>query len=97
MKVEYTKRAVADLQKAAADSRPGFGETVAAALEYRIREVIAHIAEHPDAAPRVIQRPGMRVFPLIRYPYKIFYRVLADRVRILHVRHTARRPWIGRR
>ena len=60
MKVEYTNRAVADLQKAAADSRAGFGERVAAALERRIREVIAHIAEHPDAAPRVVQRSGMR-------------------------------------
>lgn len=97
MKVEYTNRAVADLQRASADSRALFGDAVAAALEKRIRDVINHIAAYPEAAPQVIQRPGMRVFPLIRYPYKIFYRVLGDRVRILHIRHSSRRPWTGDR
>jgi len=97
MKVEYTNRAVADLLKASADSRAAFGDAVAVALERRIREVVDHIAEHPEAAPRVVQRPGMRVFPLIRYPYKIFYRVLDERIRIVHIRHTSRRPWAGDR
>jgi plasmid stabilization system protein ParE len=35
----------------------------------------------------------VRVVLLIRYPYKIFYRILQDRIRILHIRHTSRRPW----
>jgi toxin ParE1/3/4 len=94
MKVEYTNRAVADLRKASADSRAAFGHMVAAALERRIREVVGHIAANPKSAPQVIERAGVRVFPLIRYPYKIFYRVLHDRVRIVHIRHTSRRPWI---
>jgi plasmid stabilization system protein ParE len=92
MKIEFTKRAVADLRKIGANSYP-FGETVTLAVETRIREVIAHIAAHPEAAAPVVERPGMRVAPLIRYPYRIFYRVLEDRVRILHIRHTSRRPW----
>jgi plasmid stabilization system protein ParE len=97
MNVEYTNRAVADLRKVSADSRAAFGDAVAAALETRIRDVIRLIAERPEAAPGVLARPGMRVFPLIRYPYKIFYRVLEDRIRILHIRHTSRRPWAGDR
>jgi toxin ParE1/3/4 len=96
MKVEYTNRALTDLRKVSADSR-AFGEIVAAAVEARVREVIAHVAEHPEAAAQVAGRPGMRVIPLIRYPYKIFYRVLEDRVRILHIRYTARQPWKGKR
>ncbi len=92
MKVEYSNRFVADLHKIAADSL-SFGEAVAAAVEDRIRAVISHIAENPKAAQRVADQPGIHVVPLIRYPYKIFYRVLDDRVRILHIRHTARRPW----
>jgi toxin ParE1/3/4 len=96
MKVEYSKRAAADLRKASADSR-AFGEAVAAAVELRIRQIIAHIADHPEGAARVIERPGMHVIPLIRYPYKIFYRVLEDRVRILHIRHTSRRQWTRER
>jgi hypothetical protein len=48
MKVEYAKRAIADLHKPSADSR-AFGEMVAAAVEVRIREIIAYISEHPKA------------------------------------------------
>jgi len=92
MKVEYSKRAAADLRKISTDSR-AFGDAVAAAVELRIRKIIAHIAARPHGAARVIERPGMHVIPLIRYPYKIFYRVLGDRVRILHIRHSSRRPW----
>ena len=91
MKVEYTKQALADLRKISADSRE-FGESVTVALESRIRTVVAHLAEHPKAAAPIAERPGMRVVPLIRYPYKIFYRAFEDRVRILHIRHTARGP-----
>jgi toxin ParE1/3/4 len=92
MKVEYSKRAAADLRKVSADSR-AFGDAVAAAVEFRIRSIIAHIAARPHIAAKVVERPGMHVIPLIRYPYKIFYRVFEDRVRILHIRHTSRRPW----
>jgi toxin ParE1/3/4 len=97
MRVEYSKRATADLGKAAADSRHAFGDAVAAALEARIREIATHIAEHPEGAQAVAGRPGVHVVPLIRYPYRLFYRVLPDRVRILHIRHTSRRSWTADR
>jgi plasmid stabilization system protein ParE len=92
MKVEFTNLATADLRKLAVDSLQ-FGEAVAIAVDARIREIVAHIAQYPAAAQRVAERPGIHVVPLVRYPYKIFYRVLHDRVRILHIRHTSRRPW----
>lgn len=92
MKVEYSNRALADLRKASADSRP-FGDDVTRAVEKRIRELVAFIAERPEGASPIPERPGVRVIPLVRYPYKIFYRILEDRVRILHIRHTSRRPW----
>jgi toxin ParE1/3/4 len=92
MKVEYSNRATTDLRKVSADSRP-YGEAVTAAVETRIRQIVAQIAEHPEGAPRVEERPGVHVIPLIRFPYKVFYRVLPDRIRILHIRHTSRRPW----
>jgi toxin ParE1/3/4 len=93
MKVEYSKRAVADLLEISADSRQAFGDKVAEALEARIREVVKRISRYPLSAPEVEQRPGRHVVPLARYPFKIFYRVLDDRVRILHIRHSARRRW----
>ncbi|MGO8797680.1 MAG: type II toxin-antitoxin system RelE/ParE family toxin [Roseiarcus sp.] len=96
MKVEYSNQAIDDLRKAAEESR-AFGLASAAAAEARFREIIAHLAEHPEAAAPVIERPGMRVIPLIRYPYKIFYRVFEDRIRIPHIRHASRRPWTRER
>lgn len=96
MKVEYTRRAIADLEKVSAGSRP-YGAEVTAAVERRLREIIALIAERPEAYPRVAERPNVHVVPLIRYPYKIFYRVFPDTVRVLHIRHVARRPWTRER
>jgi toxin ParE1/3/4 len=96
MKVEFTNRAVGDLRKISSQSRKEFGGSVAAALELRIRKVVEQIGEAPESAPRVEQRPGMRVLPLVRYPFKIFYRIIdSDTVRIVHIRHAARRPWTG--
>lgn len=93
MKVEYSNRAVADLLKISEDSRRIFGDRVAQALERCIRAVIDRIGKDPLSAPEVDQRPGLRVVPLVRYPFKIFYRVFEGRVRIQHIRHSARRPW----
>ena len=97
MKVEYSNRALADLRKLSAGSQATFGHRVAAALETRIRAIVEQIRQAPESAPRVEQRPGVRVVPLIRYPYKIFYRIADDTVRILHIRHTSRGPWENER
>jgi plasmid stabilization system protein ParE len=43
----------------------------------------------------VARRPDVRAVLVLRYPYKIFYRVRGDTVEILHIRHTAQRPWVG--
>ena len=97
MRIEYSNRAVADLRKASADSRRRFGNSVAAALEVRIRDLVAHLAENPEAGSQIPARPGARMAPLVRYPYKIFYRILQDRILVLHIRHTSRRSWIPKR
>jgi toxin ParE1/3/4 len=58
-----------------------------------LREAVTQIVREPESAPRVEQRPGMRVMALMRYPFKVFYRVVGDTVRIVHIRNTSRRPW----
>jgi plasmid stabilization system protein ParE len=42
-------------------------------------------------------RPDIRVLPVVRYPYLIFYTIIPanDEVRILRVRHGRRRPLAG--
>jgi toxin ParE1/3/4 len=96
MKIEYSKQATGDLRKVAQESLM-FGQIAAASVEARFREIIAHVAEHPEAAAPVFERRGIRVIPLVRYPYKIFYRVFIGRIRVLHIRHTSRRPWTKER
>lgn len=60
--------------------------------------VRAHIADtldylaHFPLIGRSTDHPGVRVLPLRRHPYLIFYAVLADEIVILHVRHASRRP-----
>jgi plasmid stabilization system protein ParE len=76
MKVEYSKRAVADIRKIAADSRQAFGDRVAEALEARIKAIVERVAIRPVSAPEVVQRPGIHSVPMRQYPYKIFYRIL---------------------
>jgi plasmid stabilization system protein ParE len=93
MKVEYAPRATADLIKIGAKSRRAFGDAVAAALETYIRATVARIAVIPDGAQQLPQRPGVRVVPLVRYPFKIFYTAAEGTITILHIRHAARRPW----
>ena len=95
MTVEYSNRALADLRKISADSRRAFGDEVAGALAARIRATIKQISREPLSASELEQRPGAHVAPLVRYPYKIFYRMFEDRVRIQHVRHTSRQSWEG--
>jgi hypothetical protein len=37
----------------------------------------------------VADRPGVRVVPLIRYPYKVFYRNTGKVIEILYIHHAA--------
>jgi plasmid stabilization system protein ParE len=67
--------------------------------QWRLRGVSAKwwrvFGRSPESAPLVTQRPGTRVVLVLRYPYKIFYRVIGETVRIVHIRHTVRRPWMA--
>jgi plasmid stabilization system protein ParE len=95
MTVKYAPRAVRDLEEIGAYYRAVAGSQVAEAIADRIARVIDRLDSHPESAPRVADRPGIRVVLVRRYQYKIFYRLRSDFVEILHIRHTARRPWVG--
>jgi toxin ParE1/3/4 len=95
MNVRFAPRAERDLKTIGARSRKVFGDAVAAALETTIRATIARIAVMPQSGLRVPRRHGMRLVPLVRYPFKIFYSIADDTVTILHIRHASRRSWVG--
>jgi len=90
MKVRYTPTAFADRERILdylRERSAGGARNVAAS----IREAIAQLKEHPDSGYRT-DNPDVRIKFVVRYPYKIFYRV-RDEIEILHIRHTSRRAW----
>jgi plasmid stabilization system protein ParE len=93
MSVVYSPRAIRDLEHIAAYYRNLADSKLAVAIALRIEKVIDRVARGPMTAPRVAERPGVHAVLVLRYPYKIFYRLRGDMVEILHIRHTARRPW----
>jgi toxin ParE1/3/4 len=64
----------------------------ALAVERRIRRTVALLADFPGAGRALEQRPTVRVMPIGRYPYLIFYTVSDRELTILHIRHGARKP-----
>jgi toxin ParE1/3/4 len=92
MKVAYSRRALTDLEAIATYYSAAASPAIAQSIEQRFVEVIERIRQSPESAPRVTQRFQVRVVIVVRYPFRIFYRVRAATIDMLHVRHTSRRP-----
>ena len=90
MRVVYTDEALSDLTEILVYIDANYPIN-SSAFRHRLRAVTARIGAWPESAEEVAQRPGVRMVPLIRYPYRIFYRVSSDAVEILHIHHSARR------
>ena len=89
MKVVWTDAALADLDNALAYTAEQYPSLVGP-LEVRIRAVLARIGRWPESARTVDDQPEIRVVPLLRFPYRIFYLVADGRVEILHMHHASR-------
>jgi toxin ParE1/3/4 len=91
MRVRYTSRALGDLAAISdylIDRNPvaveKFGESVST--------TVSLLREFPACGRALQDRASVRVMPLGKYPYLIFYTIAGEELRILHVRHGARRP-----
>ena len=89
MKVRYTDEALRDLDEVLTYIARNY-PTVVSTFEARLNTALRRIGRWPRSAETVKQRPGVRVVPLRRYPYKIFYQVTSDSIEILHIHHSAR-------
>jgi plasmid stabilization system protein ParE len=91
MRVRYTPQAFSDRERIfdyLHERSPGGAGRVLTS----IRETVRLLGEHPYSGYKT-NDPEVRVKFVVRYPYKIFYRVRDDVVEIVHIRHTSRRPW----
>lgn len=88
MRVRYTPRARRDLADVVAylDDRSPTG---ARNVEQAIRTTIALIAHFPEIG-QMSGEGDTRVMVAGRYPYLIYWRVMANQVDLLHIRHASR-------
>ena len=89
MRVVLTDEALRDLDAILAYTATNH-PTAAAALTRRLHATLRRIGEWPESAPTVAGRPGIRMVPLVRYPFRIFYRLSENRAEVLHIHHAAR-------
>jgi toxin ParE1/3/4 len=92
MKLVYSRRALADLGQITTYYSANASPAIANAIGRRLENAIDRICRAPASAPRVSQRSQVRVVAVVRYPFRIFYRVRSETIDILHIRHTSRRP-----
>jgi toxin ParE1/3/4 len=89
MRVRYTPEAFSDRERILeylAERSPGGARNVAASIS----DAVAQLGDQPNSGYRT-DNPEVRVMFVVRYPYKIFYRIRETAVEILHIRHTSRR------
>jgi toxin ParE1/3/4 len=95
MKVVWTREALTDLADIATYYASNASPVVAEAVGRRFVDVVERVRGAPFSAPRVAHRSEVRVAAVVRYPFRIFYRVRGDVIHIVHIRHTSRRPVAG--
>ena len=91
MRVRYSKRATRDLISIA-DYITARDPSAAEAVETRIRTATSRLGFFPFSG-RETDDPSIRVLPVARYPYLIFYEVLEKAVVIHHIRDARRKPF----
>jgi len=78
MKVRFTATAVDEIQKIH-DYIAEHNPMAAKAVLWRIEELVARISRFPNIA-RAVDPTGLRVFPVVPFPYLVFYTVGSDEV-----------------
>ena len=89
MNVVYTDAALRDLEEILNFISAEY-PTIYGSFERRLHTSLSRIKRWPESAQSVAEHPAVRVVPLVRYPYKIFYRVTDQSIEILHIHHSAR-------
>jgi len=89
MRVRYTLWGPADLAEIyefLERRHPAAAQRVIATIERQV----GWLADFPYMAPAT-DEAEVRELTLARYPYKIYYEVVDDEVRVLHIRHARKR------
>jgi toxin ParE1/3/4 len=88
MRVRYTPRAFSDLEDIRNyihQHNPIAAQRVVTVIE----RIVGRLGDFPESGQRSDEL-DVRVVYATRYPYRIYYRIVADDLLILHIRHAAR-------
>lgn len=92
MKVRYTLTALTELEEIFAHVVDRDGLTASRIVD-RVKLISERLGEFPMIG-HAVDEPNVRLVPLGRFPYLVFYTLTDDAVVILHIRHAARlKPW----
>jgi len=95
MRVTLHPAAEQDILEAATFYEREGSPLVAARFVAEFKRLATLLVEHPDiGSPR---SNGRRGFSMSVFPYTVVYRVIADEIRILVVKHDSKRPGFGAR
>jgi toxin ParE1/3/4 len=93
MKVTLHPAAEQELNETAAFYEREGSPIVAARFFAEFKRLAALLLEHPEiGSPR---SNGRRGFSMSVFPYTVIYRVIADEIKILVVKHDSKRPGFG--
>jgi len=87
MRVRYTQTALREVEEILR-YLSGRNPSAAAAVSARIEQVVAWLGEFPRIGYAIENE--VRILPIGRYPFLIFYTLRSDEVVIRNVRHHAR-------
>ena len=92
MKIRYSRRALLQLEEILFYTEQ-HNPRAALSVNAAIKRKIGLLGRFPYSSG-MTDRPGVRVLPIVRYPYLVFYSVdeEAREVHILRIRHAARNP-----
>ena len=93
MRVRYTPRAFAD-REAIFTYLDRRNPRAAREIKAFIKKSMSELSRFPKRF-KFIEEIGAHALWLGRYPYVVYYRVRADEVIIVHIRHAAQRQWEG--
>jgi plasmid stabilization system protein ParE len=90
MRVRFTPRAFADLEVIRTYIGQ-FDPAAAGRVVALIEKIVLRLGDFPESGQPSDELDARVVFSR-RYPYRLYYRIDAGEVAILHIRHAARRP-----
>ena len=85
MKLRYAKRARSDID-GIHEYIAQHGRRAASAVVRRVRSVSQLLANYPGLG-RPTDMAGVRAFPIVPFPYLVYYRLTDEALEVIHVRH----------